>query len=42
MRQVLAKERGVDFIIIEGDKYKGSDEFEIEMIAENWVVTPFW
>ena len=42
MRQVLAKERGVDFIIIEGDKYKGSDEFELELIAENWVVTPFW
>ena len=38
----MAKERGVDYIIIEGDKYEGSDVFEIKMIAENWVFTPFW
>jgi len=40
--RVTAKERGIDYIIIDTSKYTGKEPVTLEFISEQWIYSDFW
>jgi hypothetical protein len=42
LKRVTAKERGIDYIVIDTSKYTGTKPITLEFISEQWVYSDFW
>lgn len=40
--RVTAKERGIDYIVIDTSKYDGKDPVTLEFASEQWIYSDFW